>query len=100
VLTWLGSAAGNRYLAAGGQTIPAVTADQHLYRDYWATRGIDVSPFFDVLKGPRIASGGGPGFAAALQAIDPIFDEMFLGRIPVPEALHRAQNAAQATAQR
>ncbi len=94
VLSWLGSAAGNRYLAAGGQTIPAAIADQQLYRDYWSHRGIDVSPFFDVLRGRRIESGGGPGFTAALQAVDAIFDEMFLGRIPVPEALHRAEIAA------
>lgn len=95
VLSWLGSAAGNRYLAAGGQTIPAVVADRQIYRDHWSHRGIDVAPFFDVLRGPRIESGGGPGFTAALQAIDEIFDEMFLGRIPVPEALHRARIAAQ-----
>lgn len=95
VLAWLGSTAGNRYLATGGQTIPAVPADQQVYRDYWSRKGIDVAPFFDVLRGPRIESGGGPGFTAALKAIDSIFDEMFLGRIPVPEALPRARIAAQ-----
>lgn len=100
VLAWLGSAAGNRYLAGNGQTIPAVVSEQYRYREYWAHRGIDVAPFFDVLRGPRIESGGGPGFPAALQAMDSIFDEMFLGRIPVPEALRNARSAAQAAARR
>ncbi|WP_405487261.1 ABC transporter substrate-binding protein [Nocardia sp. NBC_00511] len=98
VLAWLGSAAGNRYLGESGATIPAVVADQQAYRDYWARQGIDVSPFFDVLRGRQISAGGGAGFPAALQAFTPIFDEMYLGRIPVPIALDRAQRAADAAA--
>lgn len=96
VLAWLGSGSGNRYLAGDGATIPAVVSEQQAYRDYWARKGVDVSPFFDVLRGPRIPSGGGPGFPAALRAIDPIFAEMYAGRIPVPEALSRARAAAEA----
>ncbi|WP_442790367.1 extracellular solute-binding protein [Nocardia sp. CDC153] len=98
VLAWLGSAAGNRYLGANGATIPAVVSEQQVYRDYWARHGVDVSPFFDVLRGRTIAAGGGAGFPAALQAMTPIFDEMYLGRIPVPEALARAQREADAAA--
>ncbi|WP_280272290.1 extracellular solute-binding protein [Nocardia wallacei] len=94
-LAWLGGA-GNRYLVQDGATVPAVVADQQIYRDYWAAKGIDVSPFFDVLAGPRISSGGGPGFTAALEAIQNMFGEMFLGRIPVPEALARARAAGEA----
>ncbi|MQY24012.1 ABC transporter substrate-binding protein [Nocardia macrotermitis] len=90
LLTWLGSAEGNRYLATSGATIPAVVADQRVYRDYWAHKGIDVSPFFDVLDGPRIDGGSGAGFAAAYDLITPILSEMYLGRTPVPEALDSA----------
>ncbi|MGW4248210.1 extracellular solute-binding protein [Nocardia sp. NPDC004722] len=96
VLAWLGSAAGNRYLGVAGATIPAVVSDQQVYRDYWAAHGVDVSPFFEVLRGNEIAAGGGPGFPAALQAITPVLDEMYLGRIPVPDALARAQRAGDA----
>ncbi|MFI2285574.1 ABC transporter substrate-binding protein [Nocardia beijingensis] len=96
VLAWLGSGAGNRHLAEGGAAIPAVVSEQQRYRDYWAGKRVDVSPFFDVLRGPRISSGGGPGFSAALRAADPILAEMYLGRIPVPEALSRARAAAEA----
>ncbi|MET9285885.1 ABC transporter substrate-binding protein [Nocardia beijingensis] len=96
VLAWLGSGAGNRHLAEGGAAIPAVVSEQQRYRDHWAGKGVDVSPFFDVLRGPRISSGGGPGFSAALRAADPILAEMYLGRIPVPGALSRARAAAEA----
>ena len=50
--------------------------------------------------GPRIAAPGGAGFAAGYQAIKPYFDEMFLGRTPVPDALATAQRAANLAASR
>jgi multiple sugar transport system substrate-binding protein len=100
VLAWLGSAEGNAYVATGGAAIPAVLAAQRSYLDYWSGRGVDVSPFFRVLDGPRIPAPGGSGFAAGYQAIAPYFDEMFLGRLPVDTALAQAQAAARAAAER
>ncbi|MGV0624836.1 ABC transporter substrate-binding protein [Mycolicibacter minnesotensis] len=101
VLHWLGSRAGNEYLGRRGAAIPAVLSAQEVYFDHWAQRGVDVTPFFAVLAGPRIpAPGSGAGFPAGNQAITPFFDEMFLGRIPVATALSQAQNAANAAARR
>jgi multiple sugar transport system substrate-binding protein len=100
VLAWMGSARGNQYLGAKGAAIPAVTAAQPGYFAYWATRGVDVTPFFKVLNGPRIAAPGGRGFAAGYQAIKPYFDEMFLGRRDVADSLAAAQSAANAAADR
>ncbi|MEU6579867.1 extracellular solute-binding protein [Nocardia sp. NPDC046763] len=100
VLAWLGSAAGNRYLGIDGATIPAVVSEQQVYRDYWTRHGVDVSPFFDVLRGKEIAAGGGAGFPAALEAMTPILDDMYLGRTPVPDALARAQREGDAAAAR
>ncbi|MCU1640815.1 MAG: hypothetical protein JWN03_1090 [Nocardia sp.] len=94
VLAWLGSPAGNRYLGADGATIPAVVSERQVYRDYWARHGVDVSAFFDVLRNGQFAAGGGPGFPAALKAMDPILAEVFSGRIPVGTGLARAQAAA------
>ncbi|UVO10741.1 extracellular solute-binding protein [Mycobacterium sp. SVM_VP21] len=101
VLAWLGSRDGNAYLGRHGAAIPAVLSAQRVYFDYWAQRGVDVTPFFTVLNGPRIpAPGGGAGFAAGNQAIKPYFDEMFLGRSDVDTALRQAQDAANAAARR
>jgi multiple sugar transport system substrate-binding protein len=100
VLAWLGSAQGNAHVGASGSAIPAVVPAQRVYFDFWRRRGVDVRPFFDVLDGPRIAAPGGAGFAAGFQAIKPYFDEMFLGRLPVAQALAEAQEAANAAAGR
>ena len=100
VLAWLGSARGNEYLGRRGSAIPAVLPAQQVYFDYWSAKGVDVSPFFRVLDGPRIAAPGGAGFAAGYQAIKPYFDEMFLGRRPVADALATAQRAANIAATR
>ena len=100
VLDWLGSTTGNGYLARRGAAIPAVRPAQQVYFDYWSAKGVDVSPFFTVLRGRRIEAPGGAGFAAGYQAIKPYFDEMFLGRRPVAETLAAAQQAANTAAQR
>lgn len=100
VLAWLGSARGNQYVGAGGAAIPAVIAAQPVYFRYWASRGVDVTPFFRVLDGPRIPAPGGAGFAAGFQALKPYFDEMFLGRRDVAGTLADAQAAANAASRR
>ena len=100
VLAWMGNARGNQYLGARGAAIPAVLAAQRGYFDYWAGRGVDVNPFFEVLDGPRIPAPGGRGFPAGYQAIQPYFDEMFLGRATVSDTLADAQAAANDAAER
>jgi len=100
VLAWMGSRQGNEYLGRRGSAIPAVLSAQPVYFDYWAGKGIDVTPFFAVLNGPRIPAPGGVGFAAGYQAIKPYFDEMFLGRSDVAATLHAAQVAGNAAARR
>jgi multiple sugar transport system substrate-binding protein len=100
VLEWMGSADGNAYLGDGGAAVPAVLAAQRTYFDYWAGKHVDIAPFFDVLRGPRIPAPGGAGFAAGFDALKPYFDEMFLGRMDVGQALARAQAAANAAAER
>jgi len=100
VLAWMGSREGNSYLGRHGAAIPAVLPAQPVYFDYWAGRGVDVTPFFSVLHGRRIPAPGGAGFPAGATAMQPYFDEMFLGRGDVAATLRQAQAAANAAAQR
>jgi multiple sugar transport system substrate-binding protein len=100
VLAWMGSRQGNAYLGEHGAAIPAVLSAQRAYFDYWAAEGIDVTPFFAVLNGPRVPAPGGAGFAAGYTALQSYFDEMFLGRGDVGATLTKAQAAANAAAQR
>ena len=100
VLAWMGSGEGNAFLGRHGAAIPAVLSAQRVYFDYWAGVGVDVTPFFSVLNGARIAAPGGAGFAAGNAALRSYFDEMFLGRGDVAATLKRAQAAANAAARR
>ena len=96
----MGGTRGNEYLGSNGAAIPAVLAAQPVYDRYWRSRGVDVSPFFKVLNGPRITAPGGAGFAAGYDALKPYFDEMFLGRRDIASTLADAQKAANSAAQR
>ncbi|OBG22740.1 sugar ABC transporter substrate-binding protein [Mycobacterium sp. 852002-51057_SCH5723018] len=100
VLAWMGSREGNEYLGRDGAAIPAVLSAQRVYFDHWAAKGVDVTPFFSVLHGPRIPAPGGAGFAAGNTALQSYFDEMFLGRGDVATLLKQAQAAANAAARR
>lgn len=100
VLAWMGSRDGNEYLGRQGAAIPAVRSAQRVYFDHWAAEGVDVTPFFAVLNGPRIPAPGGAGFAAGNTALQSYFDEMFLGRGDVATLLKQAQAAANAAARR
>ncbi|MBU8832053.1 ABC transporter substrate-binding protein [Mycolicibacterium goodii] len=100
VLAWMGSRRGNEFLGRRGAAIPAVLAAQPVYHEYWASRGVDVSPFFRVLQGPRVPAPGGAGFPAGFEALKPYFDEMFLGRRDVAHTLAEAQQAANTAASR
>ncbi len=100
VLAWMGSSEGNAYLGRHGAAIPAVRSAQSVYFDYWAAKGVDVTPFFSVLDGPRIPAPGGAGFPAGEVALQSYFNEMFLGHGDVAVTLKKAQAAANAAAQR
>jgi multiple sugar transport system substrate-binding protein len=100
VLAWMGSTEGNAYLGRDGAAIPAVLSAQPVYFGYWIAKGVDVTPFFSVLDGPRIPAPAGAGFAAGNDALQSYFDEMFLGRGDVAATLRQAQAAANAAARR
>jgi multiple sugar transport system substrate-binding protein len=73
---------------------------QPVYFDYWAAKGVDVTPFFSVLDGPRIPAPGGAGFAAGNDALQSYFDDMFFDRGDVATILMQAQVAANAATRR
>jgi len=98
VLAWLGSTEGNAPVGASGSAVPAVTAAQKQYFDYWKGQDVDVQPFFDVIAddAKTIAPPTGAGYAKGLAAYDPIFKEIFAGTTPVADGLKKAQEAANA----
>lgn len=93
VLKWLGSADGQAALAGRGIAFPGAVAAQDAFVNYWAERGVDVQVFIDAANGQTIAAPVGPLVGAGANQLTPILQEMFLGNIPVAEALEQAQAA-------
>lgn len=97
VLQWLGTEKGDSYIGTTGANLPGVLAAQQVYLDYWKAKSVDVTPFFDVIKDkPTIAAPVGANFNAAYTAYSPIFNQIFLGQVPVASGLQQAQTAANA----
>jgi multiple sugar transport system substrate-binding protein len=96
VLRWLGSEQGASYVGAEGAALPAVTAAQQGYYDYWEGQGVDTRWFGDEGGTATIPAPSGPKFEAASTAFNPILNEVFAGRTPVAEGLQQAQEAGNA----
>ena len=96
VLRWLGSEQGASYVGAEGAALPAVTAAQQGYYDYWEGQGVDTRFFGDEGGTATIPAPSGPKFEAASTAFNPILNEVFAGRTPVAEGLQQAQDAGNA----
>lgn len=96
VLAWLGSAKGSSFIGANGSASPAVLAAQKDYSGYWKSKGVDIRPFYDVLENGTAPAPKGAGWPAANNAMQPILQEVFLGRTPVASGVRAAQEAANA----
>lgn len=93
VLNWLGSVDGQQALANQGVAFPGVVDAQQSFVDYWAAKGVDVQVFIDAANGATIPAPRGANVNAGAGEVTPILQEMFLGNIPVPDALRQAQEA-------
>jgi len=96
VLSWLGSAQGASSVGAEGAALPAVTAAQQGYFDYWKGLGVDTRYFGDEGGTATIPAPSGPKFGPASTAFEPILNEVFAGRTPVTEGLQQAQDTGNA----
>jgi multiple sugar transport system substrate-binding protein len=96
VLRWLGSEQGASYVGREGAALPAVLAAQKAYFDYWAGRGVDTRYFGPEGGTATIPAPSGPKFGAGSTAFEPILNEVFAGRLPVPQGLQQAQDAGNA----
>lgn len=98
LLTWLGSEEGQRPLASQGVAFPAHVDAQDAFLSFWEEKGVDVSVFVDAAKNAAEADTGARA-NAGLTAVMPLFQEVFIGRLPAEEGIPQAQeegNAAMA----
>lgn len=95
VLAWIGSEEGSRPLGANGSLIPAVTAAQQSYFDYWDSKGVDARLFPEGVQDGILKNDPVPNAQAATADLDAAWKEIFAGRAAnIPEALKDAQNDA------
>lgn len=95
VLKWMGTEQGNSSIGSAGANLPGVLAAQQVYFDYWKQHGVDVTPFFNVIKdNPTIPAPVGANYNAASTAAGPYLDSVFLGQVPVAQGLKEANDAA------
>ncbi len=95
---WIASADGNKQFGESGSFIPAVVDARQSFIDFWDAEDAkaNVTTFFVTEDQTVIPPAGGANWAQAEQAFRPILDEMFLGRVAVPQALKNAEDAANA----
>lgn len=96
VLEWLGSTQGQLPLAESGAAFPGATDAQDEYVAYWEGQGVDISALQDAANGATIPAPVGPDINAGFGEIGPFLEEMFLGRLPVADALTQATAAGNA----
>lgn len=98
-LGWLGSAAGQAALASQGLGLPAVTAAQDLYAEYWAGRDVDVTALLDAVREPPLPGPSRVCTPETVAAMEPPLGRVFRGETTVTEGLEQAQAAADAAFQ-
>lgn len=90
LLTWLGSAEGQKPLGAQGIAFPGNTEAQSEFVDFWKDKGVDVQQFIDATEDPAQADTGAKANAGLLAAM-PIFQEILIGRTDAADGLPKAQ---------
>ncbi|MCT1777238.1 sugar ABC transporter substrate-binding protein [Brachybacterium sp. p3-SID957] len=98
LLEWLGSADGQRPLAEQGVAFPGHKEAQDAFISFWDEKGVDVSVFVEAAKNPAEADTGARANAGLTAAI-PIFQEVFIGRLPASEGIPQAQEEGNAAMQ-
>ncbi|WP_058235448.1 ABC transporter substrate-binding protein [Devriesea agamarum] len=90
LLSWLGSAEGQRPIATHGVAFPAHRDVQKDFVDFWKAKNVDVNQFIAAAK-HSVQADTGAKANAGLTAAMPTFQEILMGRIPAADGLKKAQ---------
>jgi multiple sugar transport system substrate-binding protein len=94
---WLASSQSEHIMGSGGFVWPGIQSEDQSFLQYWQKKGIDVSPYLKEAQGKTVTFPITFGYNEASIKITTIFNQMFLGQIPVPQATNQAvQQANQA----
>jgi multiple sugar transport system substrate-binding protein len=94
---WLGSPQSEHILGSGGFVWPGIQSEDQSFVQHWQSKGIDVTPYLKEAQGTTITFPITFGYNEASTDINNIFNQMYLGQIPVQQATNQAvQQADQA----
>lgn len=96
---WLGSSQSEQILGSGGYVWPGIQSQDQTFVQAWQKKGIDVSPYLKEAQGQTITFPITFGYNEASTDINNIFNQMYLGQVPVPQATNQAVQQANQAAQ-
>jgi len=96
---WLASPQSQQIVSGGGYVWPGIQSIAPQYGAYWQKKGVDVNPFLQEASGQTTSYPITPGYNQASTEINDIFNDMFLGHIPVQQATNQAVQQGNAAIQ-
>jgi multiple sugar transport system substrate-binding protein len=87
---WLASPQSQQIVANNGTVWPGIQSADQDFLQYWQQKGLDVSAFLKEAQGTTVSFPITPGFNEAFTKINDIFNQMYLGQIPVQQATDNA----------
>lgn len=96
---WLSSPQSETLIGSLGTVWPGVQSADAGFQAYWQKKGIDVSPFLTEAHGTTVSYPITSGFDEANTQITDIFNQMYLGQIPVQQACNNAVQQGDAALQ-
>jgi len=87
---WLASPQSQQIVANNGTVWPGIQSADQNFLQYWQQKGLDVSAFLKEAQGTTVSFPITPGFNEAFTKINDIFNQMYLGQIPVQQATDNA----------
>lgn len=93
---WLASPQSEKILSNGGYVWAGIPSVAPGFASAWQKKGVNVTPFLDESKGKTISFPITQNWGQAENAIDQEFELMWLGKVPVPQAVKTAVQQANA----
>lgn len=87
---WLGSPQSEQIMGSGGYVWPGIQSVDQSFIQVWQKKNVDVTPYLKEAQGSTITFPISYGYNEASVKINDIFNQMYLGQIPVQQATNQA----------
>ena len=96
---WLASPESEQIVGNNGTVWPGIQSADQNFAQYWQQKNLDVSAFLKEAQGTTVSFPVTPGFNEAFTKINDIFNQMYLGQLPVQQATDSAVQQGDAAIQ-